>query len=425
MATLSTQEQYLKNIADAIREKEGTTEPIPANTYSERIMAIKSIDDTLYNITVTASPPEGGTVKGGGKASSNTLVAVSAEASKENGYVFDGWKENGNIISKDSPFIFPATLNQDLIASFIPKPISGENWTTTTLPQSAYWYNVAYGNGRFITVASGGWQSTNISSTACAYSLDGISWVKSSMPKSSWWHDIAYGNGKFVAVSLDSSNNIVGYTTDGVVWNTATLPEAVRLSKITYANDKFFAVSDAMTDVIYWSSNGIDWNKLNLPKNGYMSNIAYGNGIYVILGASMNYVLHSLDGINWEESTSTQRADRIVFGNGMFIGIRKSNIDNACISYDGLNWSSVSLPATKYWNNVIYGDDKFIAIASNKLVNESYNKVTNIAAYSYDGINWTQINLPISAEWYGIAYGDNKFVITSVNSSTALYSIGG
>lgn len=424
MAILSTQEQYLKNIADAIREKEGTTEPIPANTYPERIMAIKSIDDTLYSITVTASPPEGGTVNGGGKASSNTLVAVSAEASKENGYVFDGWKENGNIISKDSPFIFPATLNQDLIALFIPKPISGENWTTTTLPSSAYWHNVAYGNGRFVAVASGGYKLTDISSTACAYSLDGISWTKSAMPISSWWHDIAYGNGKFVAVSSDSSNDIVGYTTDGAVWNTAKLPEAVRLSRITYANDKFFAVNDGYTDVIYYSSNGVDWNKINLPKELYMSNVSYGNGVYIILGSSIGCLLHSSDGINWEESAITQVANRISFGNGIFIGVG-NNKDIACISYDGINWSSVSLPAKKYWNNVIYGDDKFVAIASNKLINESYDKVTNIAAYSYDGINWTQINLPISAEWYGIAYGDNKFVITPVNSSTALYSIGG
>lgn len=39
---MSIQETKLKAIADAIREKDGTTEPIPANTFPERIRAIPS-----------------------------------------------------------------------------------------------------------------------------------------------------------------------------------------------------------------------------------------------------------------------------------------------------------------------------------------------------------------------------------------------
>lgn len=37
---MSTQENYLKDIADAIREKEGSGDPIPANTFAERILAL-------------------------------------------------------------------------------------------------------------------------------------------------------------------------------------------------------------------------------------------------------------------------------------------------------------------------------------------------------------------------------------------------
>ena len=35
---MSTQETRLREIADAIREKEGSTEPIPANAFASRIL---------------------------------------------------------------------------------------------------------------------------------------------------------------------------------------------------------------------------------------------------------------------------------------------------------------------------------------------------------------------------------------------------
>ncbi len=39
---MSVQEKYLADIASAIREKDGTDRAIPANTFAERIRAIKA-----------------------------------------------------------------------------------------------------------------------------------------------------------------------------------------------------------------------------------------------------------------------------------------------------------------------------------------------------------------------------------------------
>lgn len=39
---MSTQEGKLKAIADAIRQKEGTTEPIPADSFASRILALEA-----------------------------------------------------------------------------------------------------------------------------------------------------------------------------------------------------------------------------------------------------------------------------------------------------------------------------------------------------------------------------------------------
>ena len=55
---MSIQEANLKAIADAIREKEGSAEPIPANDFAARILAIQGGggDVTLESIAITAPP---------------------------------------------------------------------------------------------------------------------------------------------------------------------------------------------------------------------------------------------------------------------------------------------------------------------------------------------------------------------------------
>lgn len=54
---MSVQEDKLKAIADAIREKEGTSEPIPAGDFAARILAIRGGGDvTLESISITAPP---------------------------------------------------------------------------------------------------------------------------------------------------------------------------------------------------------------------------------------------------------------------------------------------------------------------------------------------------------------------------------
>ena len=55
---MSTQETKLKAIADAIREKDGTSEPIPANDFADRIRAIQGGGGgvTLESIAINAPP---------------------------------------------------------------------------------------------------------------------------------------------------------------------------------------------------------------------------------------------------------------------------------------------------------------------------------------------------------------------------------
>lgn len=119
---MSTQEAKLQAIADAIREKDGTTEPIPANSFPERIRAISSVPEGLRTITLTADPPEGGTVTGGGLASDGMTLTVNAEPNGADNYLFDGWKENGSVVGEEPLLTFPVNADRALTAAFSVKP---------------------------------------------------------------------------------------------------------------------------------------------------------------------------------------------------------------------------------------------------------------------------------------------------------------
>jgi hypothetical protein len=77
-------------------------------------------------------------------------------------------------------------------------------------------------DGKFVVVAYG--------SNKTAYSTDSINWTATTMPGSASWNSVAYGNGKFVAVTY--SNNKAAYSTDGINWTETTMPSIKNWSSI-------------------------------------------------------------------------------------------------------------------------------------------------------------------------------------------------
>ena len=116
---MSVQEQKLAAIADAIREKEGSTEPIPAGDFPMRILALETggLPDGIRTITVTSSDPEKGTVSGGGMASDGMKVIVTAQGAE--GYELEEWQEDQVAVSDNSEYAFTVTKDRALIAKFM------------------------------------------------------------------------------------------------------------------------------------------------------------------------------------------------------------------------------------------------------------------------------------------------------------------
>lgn len=69
-----------------------------------------------YNVNVTANPTAGGTVIGGGTYEEGQSCTISATAN--NGYTFDNWKENGDVVSSDASYTFTVTADRNLVAHF-------------------------------------------------------------------------------------------------------------------------------------------------------------------------------------------------------------------------------------------------------------------------------------------------------------------
>lgn len=115
---MSTQETNLKAIADAIREKEGSTALIPAEDFPARILALETggLPDGVCTIDVQASDPAGGTVSGGGVASKG--IKLTVEAKEKDGFNFIKWIESGVDVAISAGYTFNVEQNRNLTAVF-------------------------------------------------------------------------------------------------------------------------------------------------------------------------------------------------------------------------------------------------------------------------------------------------------------------
>jgi hypothetical protein len=260
-------------------------------------------------------------------------------------------------------------------------------WTQTSLPVTANWNGIAYGNSIYVTVA--GWfgsfaTSNGTSSNVAITSNDGISWTQRSLPNSAKWSDVIYGD-KFVAIAFE--NNIVATSDDGISWSQSAMPS-----------------------LNYNTKSGVQ-----TQNNHRWFGLAYGNLIYVAIARSYLSVGASVavssDGSNWTLGTiSNDSWNKMKFINNQFVAVG----DNGRIatSSDGLIWNSITAtsPQTSStsldFTDITYGNDTYIAT-----VTDSRYIYTSIDLSSWTRIEFTGKSRPSSSN---IIFADGKFYWTSV-----------
>ena len=110
-----------------------------------QIIITKDMSSTEFvNITVSASPAQGGTVTGGGVYNFGDPCTVTATVNA--GYYFTGWKENGELVTKNLEYTFLADRDRDLVATFDEGIMIGDGGTdvNSSLPShSGYDYSLS------------------------------------------------------------------------------------------------------------------------------------------------------------------------------------------------------------------------------------------------------------------------------------------
>ena len=133
----------------------------------------------------------------------------------------------------------------------------GITWTQGTLPVSAGWDLVTYGDGTFVSLAY---------PQLFATSTDGITWTQGTLPVGGLWASVTYGDGTFVAVAGGSGGSQIAATsTDGITWTQRTLPVSALWVSVTYEKD----VKPIPSEDYLFNSYNILGNETITIKGGY------------------------------------------------------------------------------------------------------------------------------------------------------------
>ena len=187
----------------------------------------------------------------------------------------------------------------------------GANWTNSSPGNYGEWRNVRFLNGQFTVVGI-----TN----QMLQSSNGINWTTTTLPLGNYW-DIAFGNGRYVVAG---TTNFV--STDGVTWIPAGpvvqigppgVNGRIAFDTLTFGNGEFVAMpnsSFAAAFGIFYSADGTNWIRTSGPhsEQANRSDMIYENGLFVLAWNPTSTPLASLGTFTHRPMETRGRADRAI-----------------------------------------------------------------------------------------------------------------
>lgn len=105
-----------------------------------------------YTVAATASPNEGGTITGAGTFEEGTQCTLVAAAAA--GFAFDGWFENGQLVSNDATLTFTVSGDRTLVAEFAESTDVIVTVSTSDVTNTSVSGGGTYQQGDQVTVSS-------------------------------------------------------------------------------------------------------------------------------------------------------------------------------------------------------------------------------------------------------------------------------
>ena len=306
------------------------------------------------------------------------------------------------------------SLNRSLLTAavvllgFISNGNCQDVWTLRNpLPTNSNLSGVAYGNGVYVAVGSGG---GIISST------NGSDWTARNSSSANRLNDVAWGKDKFVVVG---DGGTILTSPDGVTWTSQNTGSIQFLLSVAWADTEFLVTAtDANSnEKILSSSDGITWRiKRSYWINGYVNSFHYANHnlfAYDTYGGS-----HLLfNGTNWIDTLIlTNDSTRVFLKDIAWDGNRYIGISDGWAiiftSPDGTTWTKQLYDTSTTLLSLFIINDLYVAVG---FKNSMISVLTSSNATS-----WTKKTSPISSAIKTVAYAQNQFV--AVGDLGAVYS---
>lgn len=257
-------------------------------------------------------------------------------------------------------------------------------------------------------------------------STDGISWSQKEYPLNqipgAQWKSVAYGYSTYYAVADNPLTSTFIKSTDSTTWTTGTFPVSDYWKKIVYANGRFISI--ATQQALTLTDGSSTWSISNTFGTTSLNDIAYGNGAFVVVGSD-NYegssIYRSTDGTTWAQvgpQSAGNNWQAVTYGGGKFFatqGSQGEGIYYGISSTDGITWTNVTTLPYGQWNNVTFGNGKFVVLADQP----------STAISSTDLSTWTSAPLPADIQTTSIKYALGKFLVTGMFTNSIFYSTDG
>lgn len=255
--------------------------------------------------------------------------------------------------------------------------LPGENWIVSNTFESKV--KCFCHNDRIIVV---GTENNGILYTE----TNGDTWIETNITDKTI-NVIKYYNGKFLA----GTQSGLYYSIDGKNWLQTKQTTSNVISLLGTIN---YWIAGTDRNGLLFSDDGITWKTTNVK---YISiNTLYSNNAYIFAGTNSNGVLISSDGKNWEQTDLNDVSiTQITSINNCIVCGTKTN--GILYSKNGLKWNQSNIKSTEITGIETNGTIT-IAVAGNKLFG------------TIDGIYWSELYVDSAGKLNNIIYGNNVWV---------------
>jgi len=377
-------------------------------------LQLTATDDQLTNgyagmrITITTGTGQGqyGIIQSNDAATKTANIIRESDGQAG----FDTIIPGTTVVAPDASSIY--TIEPAI--SFTAPPTSS---TTGAMHTSATWTRAVYG------------ETVGVYTPAYTYSGSGTGAIFT-VTRNGWKYDVTITSGGTGYTRLETitiaGNNLGGTTTENDLVLTIT---SVDSNGVIQAFDQtgsgkggvYIAVTNSGTTSSI-SSDGSNWSAGgSLPSSGNWTGITHGlidDGStiakvsrFVAVQSGADIAAYSDDGgATWTQTALPASANwsSVVYGNGKYVAIA-SNSTTTAVSNDGVIWDQNGTLQSTGFVDIAYGAGYYVAVkpsASTGAINRSL-----------DGVSWTAEDLNASHTWNSIAYGDNAFVVVATDSN--------